>query len=298
MIVWDDLRHFLAVHREGTLSAAGVRLAIDPTTVGRRLTALESTIGAKLFDRTPAGYAITPAGRDLLPRAERIEREAQALERELAGRDERLAGVVRVSVTEMMATRFIAPHLARFSERHPGIVLRLECTNRTVSLARREADIALRLARPVEENLIARKLSPIELALYASPAYLARFGHPDAPDEHLRGHRLVLFDDTPTFAVENRWFARLSDGASVALRSDSVSSIYSAAVGGVGLALLPRVVADLDPLLTRVATRTSPEPRVIWQMVHRDLARSPRVRAVSDFLAKLLGAPKPERPHT
>ncbi|MDB4927709.1 MAG: hypothetical protein JWM10_193 [Myxococcaceae bacterium] len=295
MIAWDDLQHFLAVHREGTLARAGVRLGIDPTTVGRRLAALEATVGARLFDRTPGGYAITPAGRDLLPRAERIEAEALALERELTGRDERLAGVVRVSVTEMLATRFIAPHLGRFSERHPEIVLSLECTNRVVSLARREADVALRLARPVEENLIARKLSRIELALYASPRYLARHGEPAAPDESLRGHRVLLFDDTPAFAVENRWFAPRIDGAAVALRSDSVSSIYSAAAGAVGLALLPRAVADLDPLLARVATSSSPEPRVIWQMVHRDLAQTPRVRVVYDFLAKLLGGPRPPK---
>jgi DNA-binding transcriptional LysR family regulator len=293
MIAWDDLRHFLAVHREGTLARAGVRLGIDPTTVGRRLAVLEGAAGARLFDRTPGGYAITPAGRDLLPRAERMEREALALERELSGRDERLAGVVRVSVTEMMATRFIAPHLARFSERHPEVSLSLECTNRVVSLARREADIALRLARPVEENLIARRLSRIELGLYASPTYLAARGAPEAPDEHLRGHRVLLFDETRAFAVENRWFAPLLDGATVALRSDSVSSLYSAAVGGLGIALLPRVVADLDPLLAGVATRTSPEPRVIWQMVHRDLAKAPRVRAVYDFLGKVLRGPRP-----
>lgn len=294
MLDWNDLRYFLAVHRAGTLRRAAARLRINATTVGRRLTALEEQMGARLFDRTPEGYVVTMAGRELLPHAERMETEALSLERSLLGRDQRSDGVVRVSATEMLATRFLAPHLGRLCRKHPGLEVHLTCTNRNVSLSRREAEIALRLARPEEENLVVRRLTEITLALYASPAYLASHGAPEAPDRSLAGHRLALFADVPPFAQENAWLAPRTEGAQVALRSDSVSALYSAAVGGVGIALLPRNVADHDASLVRIETASSPPPREIWQAVHRDVVASARVRVVVEFLAKVLG-PAPSR---
>lgn len=289
MLDWNDLRHVLAIHRKGTLARAARSLAIDPTTVGRRLAALEAQIGAKLFDRTPEGFVTTAAGRELLRHAERMEGEALALERSLAGRDQRAAGTVVVSATEMLATRFIAPHLGRFAKKNPDVVVLLQCTNRNVSLSRREADVALRLARPEEENVVVKKLTDIPLALYASPRYLEANGAPEDPDETLAGHAVLLFADVPPFAQENAWLVPRAEGARVPFRSDSVSSIYSAAVGGVGLALLPRAAADGDPGLVRVPTRTAPAPRVIWQAVHRDLVRNARVRVVLEFLGRVLG---------
>lgn len=134
-----------------------------------------------------------------------------------------------------------------------------------------------------------RRLSDITLALYASRSYLERFGAPADPDASLAGHRVILFADVRPFTAENEWFLPRLEGAQVALRSDSVSSLYSAAVGGVGIALLPRAAADGDPSLVCIETRSSPEPRVIWQSVHRDMATSARVRVVLDFLARLLG---------
>jgi DNA-binding transcriptional LysR family regulator len=288
MIDWDDLRYFLAVHRAGTLNRAGSVLRINPTTVGRRLGALEEQVGARLFDRTPDGYVVTEAGRALLTRAERMEHEALELERAVVGADQRLEGVVRVTATEMLATRFIAPHLPRFHQTQPGITLDLVCTARTVSLGRREADIALRLARPREENVVTRRLASIPLSLYASLDYLDTIGMPERPDQDLDGHRVLLFADSRAFQLENDWFSSRLSGAKIVLRSDSVSSLYSAALASMGIALLPRAVADADPALRRIATETSPEPRVIWQTVHQDLQQNARIRYVLDFLSEVL----------
>jgi DNA-binding transcriptional LysR family regulator len=288
MVDWDDLRYFLAVQRAGTLARAASQLRINATTVGRRLTALEEQIGARLFDRTPEGYLLTPAGRELLPYAERMESEALALERNVAGADQRLAGTVRLSITEMLATRFLAPHLGRFAERYPEISLDLNCTSRSVSLVRHEADIALRLSRPHEENVVARRLSQVELGLYAARAYLDRQGLPEDAERSLRGHQVLLFADSRAFTIENKWLEARLDGAHVALRSDSVSSVYAAAVAGLGIALMPRLVADVEPVLCRIATRSSPEPRVIWQAVHADLQRSARIQAVLRFLVDVV----------
>jgi DNA-binding transcriptional LysR family regulator len=288
MIDWDDLRYFLAVHRHGSLAKAGAALKTNPTTVGRRLTALEERMDARLFERTPSGFVATPAGLDLLPHAERIESEMLAVERGLAGADRRLSGTVRVTATEMIATRFIAPELGSFHETYPEITMDLACTNRSVDLERREADIALRLARPAQGDLVIRKLSHVRLGLYASRDYLERRGTPTSADTELDGHDVLLFATSRAFAIENEWMERRLGSATVALRSDSVSSIYSAALVGLGIALLPRVVAEREPSLVRIPTRDEPEPRVIWQMVHRDLQKIPRIRAVLDFLARVL----------
>ena len=291
MIDWDDLRYFLAVHRAGTLARAASALEINATTVGRRLAALEDKVHTRLFDRTPDGYVITAAGRGLLVRAERMEEEALAVEREVLGADQRLAGTVRVTATEMLGTRFIMPQLPKLAARHPEIRIDLECSNRYVSLTRREADIALRLARPREENVVTRRLADIPLALYASHAYIEAHGLPEDAEHSLRGHSILMFADERAFRLENVWLDQRMDGAHIALRSDSVSALYAATLVGTGIGLLPRRVADRDKGLVRVETTTSPEPRVIWQTVHEDLQRSARIRAVMDFLAEILVPP-------
>jgi len=293
MLDWNDLRHFLAVHRAGNLLRAAGELGLNATTIGRRLTALEDGLGTKLFDRTPEGYTLTPAGRELLPRAERMEQEVLALERTVAGADAAARGVVRVTATEMLATRFVAPHIAGFAARNPEITVELHCTNEVVSLARREADLALRLARPREDNVVTRRLSTVPLALYASAGYLAEHGAPQDPEQSLAGHQVLLFADTRHFVDENEWLLPRTEGARVVLRSDSVSAVYAAAARGLGIALLPRVVADRDSRLTRLVTRTSSRPREIWMTVHRDLRSTARVQRVMEFLATIL-APLPE----
>lgn len=291
MLDWNDLRYFLAVHRSGNLARAGAELGINATTVSRRLTALEEQVHARLFDRTPDGYVLTTAGTDLVAHAERMETEALALERIVVGADTRAQGSVRMTVTEMLATRFIMPFLSRFHAQNPGVTLEIECTNRTVSLARREADIALRLARPREDNVATKKLASIPIALYASQGYLAARGLPKDPDKSLAGHQVILFANSRTFELENTWLMERVDGAHVALRSDSVSSVYAATVGSLGIALLPRAVADRDTRLARIETKSTPEPRVIWQAVHVDLQKNARIRAVLDFLGEILVPP-------
>jgi DNA-binding transcriptional LysR family regulator len=285
---WDDLRYFLAVHKHQTLSRAAHELRINATTVSRRLVALEERLGARLFERTQDGYLLTAAGRDLLPSALRMEAEVLVVERKVVGADRRLAGAIRLSTTEMIGTRFVAPRLPRFAERHPEITVELSCSNLPVDLARREADVALRLARPKDESLVIKRLAQIDLSLYASREYFEARGMPERPDERLDGHRLVMFAASRAFAIENDWLEARRGTGTIIMRSDSVSSIFSAAVAGLGIALLPRVVADAEERLVRIATAGAPEPRIIWQAVHPDVARSPRIRALLDFLGEAL----------
>jgi DNA-binding transcriptional LysR family regulator len=252
------------------------------------LAALEDEVGARLYDRTPEGWLLTQAGRDLLPYAERMEREVLAVERRVAGADRRVSGVVRLATTETIATRFLGPFLPRFHDLHPALTLELLCAVRRVELGRREADIVLRLTRPREPDVVVRKLVMIDLALYASRGYVAQHGRPSDPDESLGGHRIVQFADTPPFAVENAWFAPRLAGATTVLRSDSVNAIYAAALSGAGIALLPRRIADFESELVHLGNRTAPEARIVWQGVHKDLARNARIRAVTDFITEVV----------
>lgn len=301
LIDWDDVRFFLAIHRHGTLAGAAAALGLDATTVGRRLARLEQTVDARLFDRTARGYVATAAGTRILPRAEKIEREVLAAMRDVEGEDQRLAGHVRLTATEMLSTRFIAPHLHLFHRKYPEIRLELACTNREIDLGRREADVALRLARPHQDDLVVKRLFVIDLALYAARDYLASMGTPKAGEPGgFAGHRFVGFADTRAFRRENEWIDEHTVGADVVLRSDSVSSIMSAAVAGVGLALLPCKVADEERQLVRIPVPVGggtpfvgPEPRVVWQAVHRDLVGAARIRAVLEFLGRLLSAAEP-----
>jgi DNA-binding transcriptional LysR family regulator len=301
VIDWDDVRFFLAIHRHGTLAGAASALGLDATTVGRRLARLEQTVDARLFDRTARGYVATAAGARILPRAEAIEREMLAAVRDVEGEDHRMAGHVRMAATEMLATRFIAPHLPAFHAACPEIRLELLCAARDVDLGRREADIALRLARPHQDDLIVRKLFVIELALYAAGSYLAARGTPRIGEsDGFAGHRFIAFAGTRAFRRENEWIDEHTAGADIALRSDSVSSIMSAAIAGVGIALLPCKVADDEAGLVRVPLPSDPttpfvgpDPRVVWQAVHRDLIGTARIRAVLDFLGRVLAVADP-----
>jgi len=284
---WNDLHTFLAIQRAGTLAGAGSRLQLNPTTVGRRLSALEDEVGVRLFDRTSDGYLLTQAGRDLVPHAERMEAAVFAVEREIAGADQRVAGTVRLSTTEVLGTRFVAPHLPALRARHPEILLDLSCTTRSVSLARREADIVMRLSPPREDDAVARQVASIRLGLYATPAYLDARGRPPRGDA-LAGHDVVMFASWPAFSLENDWMDARIEGATVVMRCDSVSTTYAAAVAGLGIALLPCIVADSDPQLEAIPCDSQPSPRHIWLGVHRDLARTPRVQAVLAFLAEIV----------
>jgi DNA-binding transcriptional LysR family regulator len=290
MLDWDDVRFFLAVSRRGTLAAAASALGLDATTVGRRLARLEEGVGTRLFDRTPKGWVITVAGERLVPRAERIEREMLAAVRDVEGEDQRLVGNVRLTATEMLATRFIAPHLGSFHRRYPEIRLELVCTHRDLDLGRREADVALRLMQPQHDDLVVKRLFAIELGLYAAFDYVEANGMPQA--HGFAGHRMVRFADTRAFERENEWLDGCAGQAAVVLRSDSVSSIFSATVAGLGIALLPCKVAEAEPRLRRIPVDGAPEPRMVWQAVHRDLAGAARIRAVVEFLGRLFGPGK------
>lgn len=291
MLDWDDLRSFLAIARDGTLSAAARRLGVRQSTMGRRLAALEARAGVRLLERTPRGFRLTSAGEAARAEVERMEDAALAAERAVSGRDVRLEGVVRLTTVSGFAEPVLMPALADLATRYPGIVVELIADDRTFSLAAREADLAIRLARPRGQSMRGRRVGSIAFGLYASEAYLASHSVPALAGSEGEGHRVILTRDETGAYPEVDVLATMAPKASVALRSDSRSSHVAAARAGLGIAVLGHhVAAETD--LVRIDSPPLPG-REIWLVQHEDTSAVPRIRAVADALAAGLRAAEP-----
>jgi DNA-binding transcriptional LysR family regulator len=281
---WDNLRFVLAVADAGGLTAAGRTLRVDPATVSRRLDALEHELRAKLFHRTRQGLEPTSAGARLVVHARRMAEEVAAVELGLSAEDKGIGGTVAITATEPIAEGFLAPAIATFRSRHPGIAIEVVTDIRFLDLARREADVALRLARPRQGDLRIRRLGTVGYGLYAAADYLARHGAPD-PATGFAGQRLVDWPADYAVIPQTDWLRSVAAGAETAMRSNSATARRAAAAAGVGLALLPCLTADGDPALVRIPWPDVP-PLELFLVTHRDVAGIPRVRAVLDHLAE------------
>ena len=291
MVDWSDLRFFLAVARTGTLAGAATQLSVDASTVSRRLTTLESSLGSRLFDRSPQGYRTTAAGQALLTSAERVEEQVLALERQASGADRALRGRVVLTTTEALATEIVTPHLGDFTARHPGIELVLHTGNRELNLSRREADLALRARRPTQADLVSLPAGALSFALYGAERYLLRAGSSTA--DGLAGHTVVTFDHDLAALPHAAWLAKAGSRARVVLRTNSMPAQGAAVEAGLGLGVLPCNHAERRPGLHRLVDAAEIPKLDLWLVLHRDLRRTPRVRALADYLREVIGRALP-----
>ncbi len=290
---WDDVKFVLAVARGQTLSAAARQLKVDQTTVGRRLAALEQAAGSKLFRRVDGRLVPTEAGEIVSTRAERVETEMLALEEQLAGADITPAGVVRLTATPILANRLLIPRLGPLLSKHPKLVVEIVAEPRNLSLTRRDADIAVRFARPEAGPMLCRKLGRIGFSIYA-PAGHAATGH--APAGHApAGHApaalpWLTYEEQFSHLPQARWIARNTGTSEQAqLKVNDAESLYRATVAGLGRTVLPDFVAQDDARLVRL----SPKPvvdREAWLLVHPDMRHLPRISVVVDWLIAVFAA--------
>lgn len=275
---WDDLRVFLELARAGSLSAAARSLRLSHATVGRRLATLEATLGRSLMERRPDGYVLTEDGEGVRALAEAMDERAQAIRRR-EGDAAGLTGTVRLTMTQALADIFLIPRLGPLRAANPALDLEIIVDNRTLSLARREADLAVRLARPQRGDLVGRRLATLGYGLYAAP---------DAPDT------LIAYDESMAELPEALWLDRHGGGRRVAFRSNSVQGQLAAAVAGFGTAFLPCMLADGVAGLVRHPLPgpppCSPLTREVWLLVHRDRRDVPRVRTVIEHLVAVFTA--------
>ena len=285
---WDDLHTFLAIARQRSLSGAARELGLRQSTMSRRLAALEEKAGARLLQRTPRGYELTALGEAVLGNAERMEAEAIAIERAVQGRDVALQGQVRITTVEVMANLLMPGAIARLHAKYPGISVDVLTDARSLSLSKREADIALRMARFEGGELVSRRMATAASALYASPAYLE--SHPAALTDP--GHALITVLEDQANLPEARWLAEKLPSARVAMRSNNRDAQLAAAMAGIGVVCLPRYRADRESALARIEAAGPGPGREIWLGVHADLRHMPRIRALIDAVDAEFAAQK------
>lgn len=288
MLDWDDLRFFLAVARAGSFSAAARGLGVTQPTVGRRIAALERSLGARLFVQGPAGQSLSSSGRMMLARAEQMEAAALAAERVASGRDAGLRGRVAVTASEWLIGSVLGPLLGPFVAGHPGLELELVADARHLSLSRREADIAVRPSRFEQAEVVQRQVGVVAFGLYASDGYLAQHGMPDFAAQ-CEGHVLVAMSESLGKIPDVEWLPQIAARARVAVRTNGREPMVTMAAAGLGLTCLPRFLGDRAPNLRLLPTPVPGPRRQLWLGVHRDARSVPRVKASAVFLAEGIG---------
>lgn len=278
---WNDLRHFLAVYRQRSLAGAARELGCEYTTVGRRIGALEETLGTRLFTRARDGMSPTPAADSLMPLAESVERATQAIERRIGGLDERIDGTVKVTCPDGFDS-YLVTQLQELRARHPELRVEIVADFRTLDLLRGDADIAVRMTATTQPDLLVRKLCDIKWLMFASDAYVERHGVP-SPIENLRGHEIVGFGPKFVRSPGTVWLDAHQEGATVACRCNTLHAVVQATQAGIGLTVIPQHLGTLAKL--RLLAPDVLGSRSISLVVHPDLAKVARIRTVMTFLA-------------
>ena len=286
---WTLLRAFLDVADRGSFSRAAAALGCSQPTLSRQIAALEAELGHALFERTTRGVRLTDAGTALREPVQRMREHALQFGLVAAGRSQTLAGSVRVTASEVFSA-YVLPNLLRgLRERHPEIQIELVASNTLENLLEREADIALRMQRPRQSALVARRLLDQPLGLFAHRDYLQQHGKPSVAN--LAQHQWVGFDRSDQllrgfraagFAVEKELFA---------FRCDNQIVAWQAVLAGLGIGVAPLRVAAQSPQVVRVLPKVPIAPLPLWITAHRELRGTPRLKLVFDALAAALSTP-------
>lgn len=283
---WNDLKFFLAVAHAKSLSAAAIQLGVSPSTVSRRIEALEQALQVKLFHARRDGYDLTEAGHGLVPAAERAGAQMRVFERSAQEKDSNLAGPVRIEAPELLGQDLLLPVMVRFMDMYPSIRIELRSSVRPVRLAAEEADIVLRLVRPDHGSYRMKKIGEIGFGLYASDEYIRRNGIP-ARSEDLHRHRVIGWTEDLHFLTMATWLESVCPGIQPSLRLSSLGAQLSAARNGAGWAVLPdfaAVPAGLLPGLVDLPGLASD----LWLLIHEQSQSLPRVKLARDYLVEAL----------
>lgn len=293
---WSLIQVFVAVADEGSLSAAARRLGASQPTVGRQVRALEDATGVAMFERVPRGLRLTEAGAALLEPARAMAEAARQLGLAAAGRDAGLSGTVRLTASVIVSHHLLPPILARLRAKAPEIAVELVPSDRAENLLFRQADIALRMFRPDQLDIVARHLGELPLGLYAARAYLDRHGRPAAPGEvferdlvgYDRDDRLIRGMRALGWPAQREWFAT---------RCDDQAAHWQLVRAGCGIGVGPRAIGSADPMLEEIVLPGVTLPALpVWLSAHERLRRVPRIARLWDALADGLRPALERRP--
>lgn len=277
---WENLRFFLAVAKTGTLAGAGRLLDVKHSTVLRRVAVLEAGLGSRLFERHPGGYQLTAAGNELLDATQPLEEELVAIERKLSGFDQRLTGTVRIASLGPLSP-WICEALARLRRANPEVCAELLISPVAVSIARHEADIAVRVATAPPEYLVGRRVATLAHGVYAAASL------PSIVEGDFPRHDWLGYSSDRSDLPQARWVIENIPAARVVFWTNHTQTLVSAARAGMGLAVLPRYLGDRDPGLRRLKTLRG-FGQDLWLLTHQDLRRTLRVKTLMDCLAEEL----------
>ncbi len=282
---WDDYRTVLVISRAGGVTRAAESLGVTVSTVFRRLERIEERIQTQLFDRDRKGYRPTDAGREAIRAAEIMEQAAFAADRMVSGRDQQLSGTLRVTATESLAGCFLARHMEAFRDAHQGITVNIISENRVLSLAEREADIALRPRRPDDETLIGRKIAKLNWGIYSNPDAAKKIGAKSSP-ALLSDQRFIVWEAGRLALESQEWLRQTVPDAEIAYRTSSLITNAQMAATGAGLAPLPCFVGAVWPRLQPVLAPLTDAGTAgeLWLVIHEDMRHNARVRALVDHL--------------
>jgi DNA-binding transcriptional LysR family regulator len=272
---WDDLRVFLAVARSGSISSGAKLLDLQHSTLSRRMRKLEQDLGVRLFDKVPSGYALTTAGENLMQAASRMEREVLAVDGALSGEDLKPSGALRVTAIDNMATTVLMPMFTRFSRQYPEVTLHLMVSNSDVSLAQREADVAIRLTNTPSDTLIGKRVSTVSSTIYGSTEYIAQLRKHGGEPEWL---------GVECCGFHKSWTKQACGDQLHRFYVDDTLLTQAALKDGMGVSILPCFMGDPDPALARY---TEPQPEWdlgLWILLHPDLKRTARLLAFRDHM--------------
>ena len=286
---WQLCRSFLAVLDEGSFSGAARALGLTQPTLGRHIEALEQVLGAPLFVRSPQGLLPTETALEIRPHAELMRAAAASLRRAVSGPEGGVQGTVRLTASEMVSAEVLPPMLARLRERHPGLTLELVPSNRVEDLLRRESDIAIRMVKPVQSVLLARKVGVTVLGLHAHRDYLARHGTPRRLED-LEAHAIIGFDRETPFVRMVREAGLKVTRARFAFRTDSDLATLALIRAGAGIGICQVAIARRDPALVHLLAGDFTFPLDLWVVMHEDLRTSARMKAVYEHLVTELQA--------
>ena len=283
---WSLYRSFLAVATEGSLSAAARRLKLTQPTIGRHIEALEAELGAALFARSQRGLTLTAMAEEMLPLAREMAAMATALKRTSSGEAGAERGVVKLTTTPTLAVEILPRILAEFALAQPEIEIEFNVDSQLADLRRRDADIALRMIRPIQSFLVRRRLGVLEFGLYAHRRYLETHGAPgEVGKQRLR---LIGFDKENTPVRSAHPLAEMALGESSGMRTDNYGVQWEFLHAGAGIAMCATVSAARYPDLVRVLPERFHMERDIWLVMHEDSRSVRRVRLLFDHLAERL----------
>lgn len=284
---WNLVRSFLAVAETGTLAAAAETLAASQPTIGRHIDALEASTGLTLFARGRHGMILSEAGLSLVEEARAMRAEADRFELKAAGRAQSVRGPVRITASEVVSTYILPPIIAAFARIEPDIQIELVSSNSVENLLSRDADIAVRMFRPVQNDIIARKTGELGMGIYAHRSYLEEFGEP-VDVETLLQHRLIGMDRSTLILDGMSDLGIKADRTMFSVRTDDQVAYWELLRAGAGIGFAAHILAALDPDVRPLLRQVRIPALPIWLASHQELRTSQKIRRTMDYLHRTI----------